>query len=229
MESQVEILDKYPRVSFVHCAVERIDEQGSTIRLEKSIHPSYIRDGREELKRYIFGPRCVGDACLIRRSAYDAVDGPGEMFFWDWELSVRLLQYGDVAYNQRVLMKYRDWDSGYRGGERRWEMFLIRIAFYEKYEKEILRQHPGWLNIFKKARRKAAFSAITTFADYELKTREEIKFQIHRLSSSRLVKVKMFMVEIGLGFLWNVKKQVLGRLRNKIKPVIYRLHLNRST
>jgi len=224
IESQAAILDKYPRVAFVHCAAERIDELGRTIRLEKSIHRSFIRKGMLELKRYIYGMRCVGDSLLIRREAYEAVGGMGPNLLVDWDLCLRLLYYGDVAYNDRVLIKFRDWTDSCRGGLRRWEFFKSRALLYEEWGKRLIPSSPELEKVFKKARKQSALRATTAFLNEPQIPRPEIQEEIYRLSNSWPVRVKLFMVEIGLGFLWNVKKRVLGRLRNKIKPVIYRLN-----
>ncbi|MFH1039279.1 MAG: glycosyltransferase [PVC group bacterium] len=221
IESQASFLDRYPSVAFVYCAVERIDEAGKTIRLEKSINHSWVRKGSQELKRYIDGMKCVGDACLVRRAAYEAVGGIDTELFVDWELCLRLLQYGDVAYNERVLMKYRDWVDEYRAGARRWEFFLALISFYETYQPKILQLYPGWLKLFKKARRKKALSFITSSITFNPGPRREIKEQIFRLSNSWMVKVKLFLVTIGLGFIWRGKKRAIARLRYKVKPVFY--------
>ena len=226
IESQAAILDKYPRVAFVHSAAERINEKGEIIRLEKSIHRSFIRKGSDELKRYIGGMKCVGDALLIRRSAYEAVGGIDTDLLVDWDLCLRLLQYGDVAYNERVLMKYRDWDDEYRSGERRWRSFIALVSYYDQLRNRLSDTHPGLLNTIERARRKEALSFITTFIDYDFKTREEIEDQILRLSDSWPVRVKIFMVKIGLGFIARGKKQALLWLRKKIKPVIYSLNKN---
>jgi hypothetical protein len=166
----------------------------------------------------------VGDACLFRRPAYEAiVDEIDPVFFWDWELSLLLLMHGDVAYNQRVLMKYRDWTDEYRAGERRWDHLKILAAFYEKYQPEILKLYPGWLLTFKRARKKAALSAITTFIDSSLHSYGEIEEQITRLSTSRMVRRKMYLVTIGFGFIWRWKKVAFNWLRNRIKPLIFAL------
>lgn len=223
VESQIKYLDKYPNVDFVHCAAERIDENGEHIRLEKAIWPSFVREGSRELKRYIGAIRCVGDACLIRRSAYDAIGGDYTELLVDWELSLRLLQHGDVAYNEMVLMKYRDWRDEYRAGERAWKVFMERIVFYDRYQPEILQLHPEWLKIFLRARRKTALSAIPTFMASRPCSRREIKKQICRLSNSKMVKIKIFLVTMGLGFIWREKKCAIAWLRKKIKPIFYSL------
>lgn len=221
-ESQAEVLDRYPRVAFVHCAAERIDESGRTIRLEKSIRPSFIRKGQTELKRYIKRMSCAGDSLLIRREAYETAGGIGDSPLVDWDLCLRLLQCGDVAYNDRVLIKYRDWSDDYRGGTRRWEAFLARVLLYEEWQNRLVPVRPELGKIFRKARSAAARRAIVPLMEGNLAPRNEAKAQILRLSDSWSVRLKMSLVERGWGFLWLAKHNLLTRARSAVKPLFYR-------
>lgn len=221
IESQVKILEQNPNVVFVHSAAERIDVEEKVTRLEKSIYPSFIRNGSDELKRYIFGSKCVGDSVLIRRSAYDAVSGFGDLWVNDWELWLRLLMYGDVAYNDRVLMKYRDWEDEYRRTTRNLELLKSIVLLYETYQPIILRQHPGWEQLFKKARRRQALSAITGFIGCEAGIRNEIRKYVYILSPSWQVQVKLALCDLGLSFIWSGLHRIKSWLKPRVKILLY--------
>lgn len=227
VESQVKVLDENPDVVFVHAAAERIDLNGNVLRLEKSIYPSFIRKGSEELKRYVFGPKCVGDSALIRRSAYSAAGGVGDNYLLDWELWLRLLGYGDVAYNEEVLMGYRDWADEYRRTTRQLKLLESKVLLYRKYQPIILRQHPGWKRLFKRARRQQALSAVTGLSRCETNIRNEARKYILMLSPTWQVRFKLALCGLGLGPIWIGLDCLNAWLKNHIKSMLYPKQLSK--
>lgn len=221
-KSQAEILEKYPNVAFVHSAAQLIDRDGKLIGLEKSIYKSFVRKGSEELKLYIYGSRCVGNSALIRRSAYNAVGGFGDLFVIDWELWIRLLQFGDVAYNEKILVKYRIWmDKEGKRKARYLDHIKSIVHLYDMYQPVILAKYPLWEKIFERARWRHALSAIDGLADCNINVKNEVKPFILQLSNSWSFRLKLFLFDLGLGPIWLWKKRIISWARQRIKALLY--------
>ncbi len=220
------VLDEHQNVVFVHSAAELINKDGRVVGREKSIHKSFVRKGTEEIRRYIYGPRCVGDTAMIRKSAYDMVGGFKSLkIIGDWDLWLRLLQVGDVAYNQQTLLKYRYWldEEGTRSHTQR---LLTQaeetIALYEEYEPKLLEKHHDLRNDFARARERQALSFVFSLASVDdIELRGRIADAILRLSNSWRVRLVLNALNIGAGpalLLWRSFK--LG-LRQKVKALLY--------
>ncbi len=220
------LLDHHPNAVFAHCACELIDDSGSIIGKEKSIHPSFIRNGAEELKRYIYGPRCVFVSALIRRTAYDKVGGfRSWKIIGDWDLWLRLLQIGDVAYNQHVLAQYRHWsdENGSRSSEQRLLIHVNEVlALYEKHEPVILKKYPYLKRDFIKARDIQARSFIYGLAAIDNPAlQQQVKDVILKLSDSWRVRLMLYSLNLGSGPALLLLKDLKLRLRQRVKAVLY--------
>lgn len=223
LESQIEILSRHPNVTFVHSASEIIDENSNVIGLSKSIHRSFVRPGREELRRYIFEPKAHGDTYLVRRSAYDAVGGLGpRVFFVDWEISLRLLCYGDVAYNEKVLNQNRSYEDEYRRSKRKLEFLNIKPDFFDYYRKYIVARYPEFKELFYKARRKAALRSINAFVSFDEEMKREARNCVLNISPSWLVHTKLALYDrLGLGLLWHWANNTKLHIKSLVKHLMY--------
>jgi len=221
---QVSILDQYPNVAFAHSACDLINKKGQVIGKEKSIHSSFNRGGEEELKRYIYGPRCVLVSTLIRRNVYNQVGGfRSWKFIGDWELWLRLLQVGDVAYNQHVLAQYRSQINV--EGERN-QKFLDQVretvALYRKHESIILKKHPKWKYYFRQAKHGKAKSLIYGLALVNNSTlQQEIETAIRKLSNDWHVRMMLFGLRLGLGPVLLLWKRLRLNIRQHVKNILY--------
>ncbi len=223
VESQYRILNKYPNVAFVHSAAQLINGNGKLIGFEKSIHRSFVRKGSEELKRYIYGPKCAGNSSLIRRSAFIAAGGFGNLSVNDWELWIRLLLIGDVAYNEKIMVKYREWYD--KEGERK-TRYLSKhlesiVALYNIYQPVILSKHPDLEKIFAKARRRIALSFINGLDVADISLKKKSKLFILQLSNSWSVRLKLFSLKLGLGPIWMCKRRIRLWARQRVKSLLY--------
>jgi glycosyltransferase involved in cell wall biosynthesis len=108
ISQMVPVMEAHPEIAFAHCACRLIDASGALLGYERSIHGSFIRRGREEYPRYVFGARAV-NIVLLRRTGFDAVGGYDGRFVYtgDWKMHRELLKVGDVFYHDRVLASYR--------------------------------------------------------------------------------------------------------------------------
>lgn len=114
LELQLEELRRCPAATMVLCAMELVDEGGTTLGANRLFH----RD-RESLVRAMLTfdgsdvPGCNQTALLRRdwlldHGGYDAVLS----VCGDWDLLVRTLLAGDLAYLDEPLVRYRIRDSG---------------------------------------------------------------------------------------------------------------------
>lgn len=222
-EQQSKIMDVNPGVVFAHAAAEIIDASGKRVSLNKPVSKSFIRPGTRELRRYIYGSRCVGDSTLVRRSAFEKAGGFSSCsIVGDWDLWLRLLQTGDVAYNAQVLLKYRVWNdrAGHRKA-RRITQLKETVELYQKHEPALTQKYPGLAGVFKAARRRQALSSISGLTGIDEENRNQARKYILALSSSRQVKLKLALYDLGLGPLWNGAGRFKAWLKSRVKSLLY--------
>lgn len=219
-----EILDAHPNLAFAHSAVARINEESKVVGYERSIHPSFLRSGVEELQRYVWGQRNVIIAALMRRTAYESAGGwKGYDMVADWDLSIRLLSVGAVAYCSNVMAYYRDWSTPDR--RRR---FLPRVRdvrlLYERLESSgLVAQIDGGIGTLNKARRSNAIHMAESLPSSDLSPGELVEAVrgIKLLNDSFSVRARLSLVQAGLGPLFLARKRVREWLRQRVKSFLY--------
>ncbi len=223
VEEHVKVLEEHPEVVFSHAATEVIDEHGGRILLERSINRSFVRPGIDELRRYLYGPKCVASSAMIRRDAFDTVGGfsPYHMV-GDWDLWLRLLQVGSVAYNEQVLFKWRDWD--YDTGERskrRIVMWRETIDLYRKHEPQILAKYPWLEKDLRAAKRKQALVMAGWYAnEKEPQTKEEVRRTVLAFCTSRRVRAKVALGDLGFGPAYIAINKTKALFKNSVKALL---------
>jgi glycosyltransferase involved in cell wall biosynthesis len=227
VEKHVHTLEIHPTVVFSHTAAEIIDAEGNAVGVQRSVHRKFIRPGEDELRRYLHGSRCVASSAMIRRAAFDAVGGFTDYRrIIDWDLWLKLLQVGDVAYTDEVLFSYRDWLDA--EGVRQRHMFSVlqeMVDLYNRHEADLVAKNPSLGRVFRAARRKQALAAISWITGNVL-SREEAEPYILALSSSWQVQMKLAMVARGFGPAFDGWRRSRTRLTAGIKEL---LHSSRST
>ncbi|MDE2320338.1 MAG: glycosyltransferase [candidate division NC10 bacterium] len=220
-----QILDAHPNVSFAHSAVQRIDANGWVIGCERSIHPSFVRSGVQELQRYVWQQCNVFIAALIRKTAYQAVGGTKYLLdmVGDWDLSLRLLTVGNVAYCSDVLAAYRDWSTPQRRSR-----FVAHVRdtrlLYQRLESDgtVSLIHGGRHTLIK-ARRGWAINFASSLPIGELSENElaEAVSEIRLMDDSQTVRTRLFLVQAGFGSLFACKKRMREWLRQRVKSLLY--------
>lgn len=223
---QAALLDHHPTAVFAHCACALINDKGCIIGKEKSIHPSFERRGDKELKRYIYGPRCVFVSALIRRTAYDKVGGfRSWKMVGDWDLWLRLLQIGDVIYNQHLLAQYRHWldDVGARSHDQRLLVHAKEVlALYQEHEPVILEKYPDLEKDFIKAKEKKASSFVYALAAVrDPVLRQQVKDVMLELSRGPRIRLMMNSLSLGLGPVLLLLKSLKLNLQQCVKAILY--------
>jgi len=194
------ILDQNPQVAFAHCAIYLIDGSGRRIG-QSNIHAPFVRSGEEELPHYIGWARCPLVGTLFRRECYEKVGGFGDWeMLADWDLWLRILEVGDVAYCPELLASYRIWAT-----PERMNRTLVRvrenIQIYESTVARLISDRPYLAPLVPRARRR---KAIMTFACSIHHFRgspqlPELRQAILALSDDSLVRLCLALQTAGAG------------------------------
>lgn len=216
------VLDAYPSAAFAYCAAQLIDEYGKIIGVERHIGGSFFRKGSDELKRFIRGAGCVFPTMMIRRDCYKRSGGFGTWrIVGDWDLELRLLQTGDVAYHDEVLVQYRTWTTPER--DNRFILQLQEIArLYETTVAEIGTSYPGMRPAIEKARKAYAFGCALGLGKLLGKPEfEEAGYQVRRIYDSLTVRFILRLHHNGLSgpILTGLRAKLW--LRQKVKALLY--------
>ena len=109
LERSVGVLDRHPRVAFVHSAVRMVDAAGRPLRLFRAHPDDRVFPGRQAYMRYLTESHDVVMSTVVaRRACYDAVPRfRPELLCADFEMWLRLALQGDVAYIATALVSYR--------------------------------------------------------------------------------------------------------------------------
>ncbi|RJX16995.1 MAG: glycosyltransferase [Desulforudis sp.] len=224
VEHMVEVLDANPGVGFAHCACETIGKDGKILRQTNPLKREFVRSGRVKFKRYVVQSNAALVSAMIGRTVYEKVGGFGRQWemIGDWDLWLRLLQVGDVAYVPKHLVQYRAWqdDKGVRAGRIKKQLFET-ITLYQGLEKQLLAEGLCDARLLRFAKRRYALIFLTTV--WELKSqpeREELGNTILKLSNDWLVLAKLRMLQAGFGPLWSSSKRIKSRVKELVKQFL---------
>jgi glycosyltransferase involved in cell wall biosynthesis len=221
ISSMVPVMEQTPSIAFAHCACRLIDVNGKPIGFHRSIHGSFIRSGRQEWGRYVFGLKAV-NILMIRRSAFEAVGGYDGRFDYteDWKMARDLLAIGDVFYNDQVLASYRVHSVGKKGI--RLLQARENLVQLEDMEQNWLAGIPHKEELLSRARRILAWSLVssTAFADAE-EARQVLEFlpQYGNFLGPRLLAQ---FLQNGGGSFYRVYSNLKTMLRQKVKKLLYK-------
>ncbi|MCQ2256432.1 MAG: glycosyltransferase [Bacteroidaceae bacterium] len=97
-EKQVKFLDSHPEYAIVSCAMIQFDEKGEFSRTN-------LRVGEPTKEAFVSGPPFCHAPCMVRKEAYDAVNG--------YTVDRRLLRVEDYHLWMKMFAKgYRGWNMG---------------------------------------------------------------------------------------------------------------------
>lgn len=110
LEIQVAVLERHPRVAFVHGAFHVVDAAGRRLPDWPQPHASDLVESGSEAFREL-ALRCTVSAptVVVRRAAHEAA-GPYRTALRtaeDWEMWMRLSLFGDVAFTAEPVAEYR--------------------------------------------------------------------------------------------------------------------------
>ena len=216
------VLHSYPSAVFAYCAVQLINENGKMLGEERHIGGSFFRKGSDELNRFIRGAGCVFSTMMIRRDCYERVGGFATWrIVGDWDLELRLLQVGDVAYHDEVLVQYRTWTTPERDSR-----FILQIQdiaqLYETTVAGIANSHPDLRAAIKKARRACALGYTLGIGKLAGKPEfEEAARQVRRIHDSVWVRLVLQLHRCGFSGAISAYLKAKWWLRQKVKALLY--------
>jgi len=100
IEQQVELLEEHSDVGFCHADFVFIDDDDQEIGRWISHEGTWVKTRREEWPRYLVQTRCCMQTTVVRREAWDKVNG------WDEDA-------GNPGDNSLYLKLLRDWNVGH--------------------------------------------------------------------------------------------------------------------
>jgi glycosyltransferase involved in cell wall biosynthesis len=122
LEKGVQVLDKHPAVAFSYSQAYLMDENGRIFRVVRQHERSYVREGSEEIGKFIIrGNYIVTPTHMARRSCLIDVGLYNPAFRYgseDLDLFVRLAKKYAVAYIAEPLVKIRSHSGSIQVGRR---------------------------------------------------------------------------------------------------------------
>jgi hypothetical protein len=112
LERETDVLDRYPAVGMVHCAVRLIDGTGRPLGLHRVAKRMRIAHGLEEFRRYLGGHDVCCSTVMCRREIW-MQSGPfdSQLMCADWLMWLNVALRTDIAYLATPLVDVRVHDS----------------------------------------------------------------------------------------------------------------------
>ncbi|HZQ91808.1 MAG TPA: glycosyltransferase [Terriglobales bacterium] len=216
------VLDRHPDAVWASCAFVEIDEQGRELKIVNEVaETSVFRPGKEELRRYVFGPVHNFVASMMRTAAYRAAGGldPKLWRAGDWDIDLTMLRQGSVAHLPEPLCFYRNWKSQVEP-ERLLAMPGLTADVYEKHERAgtFSSLPPAMV---RKARKRWAIAMMYRLSAHELdsEARRAAVQDALRLDRSFTVRLRAWLISAGLKKVvvgWRDARMTAGRWRRLI-------------
>ena len=221
ISSMVKVMEAHHKVTFAHCACRLIDVDGKFLGYERSVDGSFVRDGLQEWRRYVFGPRAV-NIVMLRRSAFDAAGGYDERFAYsgDWKMHRDLLEIGDVFYTDEIIASYRVHAVGKVGV--RLLQAREHLMHLEDMERNWPTNVPGKDRLLAQARHTHALGVVLSAAKASPDEAKELLEFLPDYGNFISVRILAKMVSMGGSpfIRWYIKNK-LG-LRQKVKGLLYK-------
>ncbi len=224
-------LEANPNVAFAYCASALVNGAGKVIGLERQIGGSYHRSGKQELRRFIAGSRCVFDTMMMRRECYERSGGLGILrkgsYFLelpDWDLDLRMLLTGDVIYLDEVLVRFRFWSAPNRDdNSRRLPRYIEEIGrLFDTTVAEVVEQVPELGPHARKARRSMALNCALGVG--ELRGRPEYEESVRnvvKIDDSLPVRLALLVHSCGMSQVVFAYRAFQRWARHHIKEMLY--------
>jgi glycosyltransferase involved in cell wall biosynthesis len=110
VESLVRVMEKYPKIGYVHCERDYVDVNGNVIELDPFFNCSFMVNGKAMLPIYMMTDVAQAAQGLIRRSAFEKIGGHDTETDYtniDREQWFRLSMISDYAYIREKLSLIR--------------------------------------------------------------------------------------------------------------------------
>ncbi len=220
------VLDERPSAAFAYSAAAFVDEDGRVLRVERHLGGSFFRPGKQDIQRFVKGAGCVFTTMMFRREFFDRAGGFSTgagacelNAVNDWDLQLRLLEIGDIAYHDEVLADFRVWSEPER--EARHLRHLAEIGqLYETRIAAIQRADPSLSKFVSAARNARALSGALGLGKLSgTPAFEEGARLVRRISDSFAVRCVLWLHTHRLGRLAGAWAQARETLRGIAKAV----------
>ncbi len=222
-------LAAYPEAAYAHTAVERIDANDAVFAVSRLFRPREYVGASDALREAVKGYKTVANILMFRAEALRKAGyyRGCPNFAEDYDLAVRLADhgYGNV-YVDQVLARYRVWtDAGGVRARRKAEHVrgLIHV-FHESLAAAWRRR--GWnpAELHAARRRMATHMAASLFVPwFSAAERAELLDLLYQLDSSAGVRMRVFLLRLGLAPLFAWAARVDTAARRAIKNLLARL------
>ena len=217
------ILDAHPEVAFAYCGAELISEAGRSVGVERHVGGSFVRRGSDEIGRFIQGAGCVFPTVMIRRDCYEKVGGFGSWgIVGDWDLELRMLRTGGVAYLDEVLVKYRIWSTHERASRITLQLQEI-VRLYETTVSDLVKSYPRGVGtaVIAAKRHLARSGAVGIGRLSGTPKFEEAARLVLMLDSSLSVRFLLQLHRHGLSWVLSGAMKTKLWLRQRVKALLY--------
>lgn len=179
LKREAVLLDTYPNVGMVHCAVYETDAARRRRRVVRAYRDTRVLEGRREFVRFLQGHNVCCSSVMVRRRLYEIVGMFDPRFLCaDFHLWLRLALHGDIGYVAEPLVEMRvhadtitNWLDPSRWHREFVEIFEEGFAFGAKLDPSLLVLRPALLKGAARAQGKrfliAAMAAVA-HGDFQL-------------------------------------------------------------
>jgi glycosyltransferase involved in cell wall biosynthesis len=234
IESVVRALKSYPEAGYAHVAVTEIDGDGRPTGVRHLKRATGYQQADEALKAVVSGYRVAANIVCFRKSALEQAGYYREdlKFADDWYLSARLadLGWGNV-YIDEILANYRVWTDvhGVRPKRKLDEIRGIMVVFQDVLEPSFSKR--GWdLQSLRASTRSLALRHAEALRSptWTPEERSELCRLLTELGDSRSLRLKIRLIESGLGAIAEAPQTAKASLRRIAKSGLRRLRSSRS-
>jgi glycosyltransferase involved in cell wall biosynthesis len=109
VDDQVRLMEQFQNIGFCHGDWKNIDDSGAIIGEWRSHEGEFVKNGKDEWRRYLRRTGCCMQTVVVRRVLWDKVNGwdEGSGNPGDNSLYLKLLRVGDVGHVARYVCHYR--------------------------------------------------------------------------------------------------------------------------
>jgi len=209
LEKEVEVLDRHPEVSFSYGQAYLMDERRHVFGLSKQCKRSYIREGREEIKKAILSGNHVRAStimsrrnCLREDGLFDEAFRSGSEDFDKW---VRMARSHSVAYIAAPLLYYRFHTNNLCGKRQMAEVERSSSLILER-----LFNDPELGQLFSPLRPRAYFHLYLRLADYAHGRRDKKTSNEYLLRAVKM-QPKWFFKRLWLPYITRLARTLLPK------------------
>lgn len=221
-------LDRYPNAGYAHGKVKEIDENGEENRLRTLFRKEGYQNNEQTLREAIQGYRVAANILMFRREALVKAGYVNEqmLFAEDYYLNVSIADagFGNV-YVPKVLAAYRVWsDSGnQRNRRKKIEIDGLTTVFRERiipaYQRRGWKMNEITAQQAAQARRHASCLGWRIFTEAE---KDDIENALLALSDDTSVRLAIKAYRNGLGFVYEIRRNLLQAVKAGVKKIISR-------